>query len=219
MPASEILSRSARNFSLSRFSMLVSVMLSPRWLVVNSFMKTLLLMPSSLSHLSLVYLPVLGKVSRQDNGHASHPWDLLLCWCLPSLLRYLRSLIESLEVKFFGLARSGAWVFVWSRYGQTSNFNVDQYPRYTSHEVKATYLLVKLACGLSCLRENFKFSFSTSSWSSNFTSLLAVSWLNLLTWFSEESRSAATRLPRLLEVSVGMVGGFEMPSCFPFPFV
>lgn len=49
---------------------------------------------------------------------------------------------------------------------------------------------MKLACGLSRLRENFKFSLSTSSLSSHFISLLAASSLKLSTWFSEESRSA-----------------------------
>lgn len=71
---------------------------------------------------------------------------------------------------------------------------------------------MKLACGLSRLREVFKFSFSTSRWSSNFISLLATSSL----WVS---KSAATRLPRLLEVLVGIAGGFNLPSCFPFLFV
>lgn len=120
-------------------------------------------------------------------------------------------------MRFSGLARSGAWAFVWSWYGQTSNFKKDQYQSDTSHKVRATYSLVKLACGLSRLREIFSLACHVGLPSSCafWQPVRSIYYLGCC----DGSKYAATRLRRSLEVLVGTASCFELPASFPFPYV
>lgn len=120
-------------------------------------------------------------------------------------------------MRFSGLACSGAWAFVWSWYGQTSNFKKDQYQSDTSHKVRATYSLVKLACGLSRLRVIFSLACHVGLPSSCafWQPVRSIYYLGCC----DGSKYAATRLRRSLEVLVGTASCFELPASFPFPFV
>ena len=127
---SAILNRSARNFEWSPLSRLLCqyypLIFSQKWLFVNIFIKTLLLVPSSPST-SISNLFARCCQVRRGKGRASHPLDLFLWSSLASLPPCLWSLAEIPIMRFSGLDHFGAAAFTPSRYVLTNKFNVYWY--------------------------------------------------------------------------------------------